>query len=403
MAGFGLPSAVQIDWLCSFADMPPLYEDWSQLADRTGSEIFLTPIWFDLWWKMLAGRRDLACLVAYKDGVLVGLLPFAVETIWAGPVPIRLARLAGIDPSCMIFRLPLMPEMAAGLLQTALDHLVNTAGCHAVSFTPASELSDLLVSVRTACTAVPHLALTDMAEGEHVIFDLPTSFDVFLAAISKNRRAQYRRDRRALTETYTMQSQIYCPTADEFQAFVSFHNKQWHAVGKGGNFSDWPDNAVFYPILAKKTASKPIIQFHKQFGTQGPLAEQFCLISGKTCHWRLPARTLDPEAEKLSLGKVSLLIMIEELISQGVTRIEAGRGEYDYKRAFGGKSIAVHRLIVSPATHAGRLYLRILLVWSDLLHLFYYRIWFLKLAPRWRRLTGMAARPLWRSWIRTRL
>lgn len=403
MVGVGLPSAVQIDWLRSYDDMPPLYEAWSQLADQTDAEIFLTPIWFDLWWKMHASRCDLACLVAYKDGILVGLLPFALETIWAGPVPVRLARLAGIDASCMIFHLPLMPEIAADLLQTALDYLVNTAGCHVVSFTPASGLSDFLADVRSVCTAAPHLTLTDMAEGEHVIFDLPASFEVFLAAISKNRRAQYRRDRKSLTETYGMQSQRYCPTAAEFGAFISFHNRQWQAVGKGGNFSDWPDNAVFYPVLAEKTAKKPIVQFHQQSGTQGPLAEQFCLISGKTCHWRLPARTLDPEAEKLSVGKVSMLMMIEELISQGVTRIEAGRGEYDYKRAYGGKSIPVHRLIVSPATLAVRLRLRILLGWADLLHLFYYRIWFLKMAPRWRRLTGLTPRPLWRIWIRTRL
>ena len=403
MVVVGFPSAVQVNWLHSYADMPPLYEGWLQLVYRTNGEIFLTPIWFDLWWKMHAGRCDLACLVAYKDGTLVGILPFALETIWAGPMPVRLARLAGIDPSCMIFHLPLMPEIAVDLLQAALNYLMTTAGCHVVSFTPASELSNFIVDVRSACAAAPHLALTDMAGGEHIIFDLPASFEAFLAPVSKNRRAQYRRDRKSLTETYGMQSQSYNPTAAEFGAFVSFHNRQWQAVGKGGNFSDWPDNAVFYPVLAEKTVKNPIVQFHQQSGTQGILAQQFCLIWGKTCHWRLPARTLDPAAEKLSVGKVSMLMMIEELISQGVTRIEAGRGEYDYKRAFGGKSIAVRRLIISPASLAGRLRLRILLGWADLLHLFYYRIWFLKLAPRWYRLTGRAARPLWRIWIKTRL
>ena len=45
--------------------------------------------------------------------------------------------------------------------------------------------------------------------------------------------------------------------------------------------------------------------------------------------------------------------------------------------------------------------MRLLLWWSDQLHLLYYRIWFLKLAPRVARFRG--PRPLWRSWIRSQV
>ena len=39
---------------------------------------------------------------------------------------------------------------------------------------------------------------------------------------------------------------------------------------------------------------------------------------------------------------------------------------------------------------------------ADLIHLLYYRVWFLKLAPRLRQKLGLKPRPLWRLWIRSR-
>ena len=95
--------------------------------------------------------------------------------------------------------------------------------------------------------------------------------------------------------------------------------------------------------------------------------------------------------------------MFERMIQAGITRIEAGRGDYGYKIDYGGKTVPVHRLIVHRATAASTWQLSALLAWADLLNLVYYRVWFLKLAPRLRQKTNATPQPLWRSWIRTRL
>ena len=395
--------ALKISWIDRREDLVPLYTEWHELAKRTGADIYLTPDWFDVWWTHFGASRRLSCLVAHQGLQLVAVLPFSIETVWLGPVPVRLARLAGMDPHCMIFRLPLEPELSESLLHTALDQLWDVQRCHAISFTPVSDLSDLGPLLRSTCTNDVHLSLVDMPEGDHVIFDLPARFEDFLGGLSKKRRGQFRRDMKGLEDSFGQKTHVSYPTAAEFAEFVSFHNTQWQAVGKGGHFRDWPGSTVFYPDLAERTLGSQVVQLHMQTGSQAPLASQFALIAGLTAHWRLPARTLDPEAEKLSVGKVGLLLMIEALIAQGVTRIEAGRGEYDYKLSYGGQSIGVRRMIVSPATRVGRLRLRLLLGWADLLNLVYYRIWFLKISPRLRRLTGGQSRPLWRSWIRTRL
>ena len=392
-------AGVEVAWLDRRADLAAIAGEWRELAAKVGADIYQAPDWVDLWWDHFGKGRRMACCIARQDGRLVGVLPFSIETLWAGPVPVRIARLAGTDPHCMVFRLAVDEGLAAPLLGAALSHLVGQLGCAGVSFTPVSDLSDL---ARLVPQAVGEgMRLTRRPEGGHVVFDLAEGWEAFFARISKKRRNQFRRDQKALEEAFGMTPLRRTPDAAAFGEFVRFHNTQWQAVGKGGHFRDWPGSEDFYRALADRAAPEGQVQLLGEAGRDGLLSDQFVLIAGGTAHWRLPARSLDPEAERLSVGKVGLLRMIETLAGDGVRRIEAGRGEYGYKISCGGEGVPVHGMIVGSARTAGRL--RLLLAWADMLHLVYYRIWFLKLAPRVRRLTGWKSRPLWRSWIRTRL
>lgn len=398
------PPDLAISWIEDPRELEMLQGEWPTLARLSQPEIYFSPDWLIPWWKHFGQGRRLTCMVARQDGVLVGFLPFCTETIWLGPLPVRIARLAGTDPHCMVFALPLAPGFEAGLLGAALDHLLRDLRCAAVSFTPASDRAHYLQTIQKLGSHPSDILVIDRPNGSHVIFDLPGSFDEFLSTrLSKKRRSQFRRDVAGLEEKFGMQDLRTVPDRAAFGDFVHFHNRQWMAVGKGGHFADWPGSTAFYRDVTASSSEGRGVNFFLLKGTDGPLATQFALISEQTCHWRLPARALDPELERLSIGKVGLLMMIKQLIEGGIRQIEAGRGEYDYKLAYGGESVPVHRLVVSRSARAARIRLRLLLVWADLLNLLYYRIWFLKLAPRLRRLTGGKPRPLWRAWIRTRL
>jgi CelD/BcsL family acetyltransferase involved in cellulose biosynthesis len=380
-----------------------MYAEWQALAIRTDAEVYLRPAWVSTWWGHFGTGRTLACLTIREGKRLVGLLPFCIEQIWAGPVPVRVARLAGTDPHCIVGRLPLEVDVTAMALQEALRHLLSSKDCHAVNFTPVSDWATHLPVLRDIGRNQPTLALHEERDGSHVIFDLPRDFPTWLALLSKKRRSQFQRDLRALQVRYGMQETDIVPDGAAIGRFVEFHNQQWQAVGRGGHFSDWPGSEAFYRDLADRPAVEPPMRLYALTGTTGPLAMQLSLIGGSTAQWRLPARCLDPEAERLSIGKVGLLRMIEEMIGLGIKRVEAGRGDYDYKLSYGGQSIAVWRFLVFRNTWRDKLRLRWLLFWGSLLHLLYYRIWFLKLAPKLRKHLRLAPRPLWRGWIRTRL
>ena len=398
----GLPK-LDLHWIETVEALEPLYPEWRALAGRVGADIYMFPDWFAPWWVYFGARRQPRVLVARRDGHLVGLLPFCTETIWVGPWPMRIARLAGTDPHCMVFTLPAEPADLAQLLQLATRDLLGQFGCAAVSFTPVSAQADHLAALQKMAEGA-NLQITDLSDGSHVMFPLPDSFDAFLATrLSKNRRSQFRRHTTKLEERFGMTSTRSVPDAAAFAQFVAFHNQQWQAIGYGGHFVDWPNSRAFYGALCAASSLEYGVSLLAQVGQDGPLATQFALISGTTAHWRLPARSLDAEADSLGVGKVGLLLMFKMLIEAGYHRIEAGRGEYDYKLAYGGENVDVHRLMISRSGALAGLRLRVLLAWVDLMDIGYYKVWFKRIHPRIRKITGGQSLPLWRTWIRTRI
>ena len=401
MMDISVQHVVSTDWLDQPEDLWALQDEWQELAERTDAEVYLRPNWLRVWWDHFGTGRTLACLTFRKDGRLAGLLPFCIERLGVGPVVVRFARLAGTDPHCMILHLPLEADIAEAAIRHAIGHLTGPLGCDAVSFTPVSDLAAHLPILRRLGQDMQGIVLHEASEGGHVVFDLPDNFKDWLGGLSKNRRGQISRDLRNLRDSYGIKSRNILPNGAGFAGFAAFHDQQWQAQDKGGHFTDWPGSLAFYSDLADRPMSEPPIRLFEMSGKTGPLATTFALVVGRIAHARLPARTLDPEAERFSIGKVGLVMMIEELIASGVTLIEAGRGDYDYKLSYGGRSVPVQRLLFYPAHKAGRA--RLLVASADLLHLLYYRVWFLRLAPRMRRWFGLRPRPLWRLWIRSRV
>jgi CelD/BcsL family acetyltransferase involved in cellulose biosynthesis len=393
---------MNLSWIEGYAALEPHFDRWQELSVRTGADIYVTPQWLRAWWPQLGRGRRLVTLLAEKDGLLVGVVPFMIDRIWLGPVPVRVARLAATDPNCMVLTLPIEAEQMDAILEAACMGLLSRYRCALVSLTPVSDLASHLPAILNLAQA--GLTLTRMPQGTHCIFDLPATFQDYLdTKLSKKRRGQYRREMNALREQFAMEQRASTPSLAGFDSFVAFHNSQWEAVGKGGHFSDWPRSKEIYRALGQQAEASGGLRFHELTGNIGPMATQMCFVSGKTAHWRLPARTLDADADKLSIGKVGLIQMIETLIADGVARIEAGRGEYEYKTAHGGENIPVHRMVVSGNSALAKMRLKVLLVWSDAVEFCYYRVWFKKIAPELRRRLGWKARPLWQMWIGSRI
>ena len=156
---------------------------------------------------------------------------------------------------------------------------------------------------------------------------------------------------------------------------------------------------AFNRDVVQRLARKDQARLYILVGDGELLSIQYSFVLGDRCYWRLPARCPDPEYEKLGLGRIGLIKMLESLINEGIRLVEAGPGHYDYKISSGGEEFALRRLIVTRSSMFARRKTQLFLLWSDLINLIYYRIWFLRIAPK----IGFFKFPLWRTWIRTRL
>lgn len=397
-------SGIEVECLATPAHLLDARADWDDLVAATGADIYFLSDWQSAWWdnygSAFAISRRPASFV-FRDGSgLIAILPFCIETIWAGPIPVRVARLAGVDPNFAVMGLPIRTGYEETVLRTVLQRLTHDLKCTAVSFSPLSDRAAQLGKLRAA-DGQGISVLRDRSLRGHTLMDLPESFEAFMAALSKSRRREVRRDIKRLTTDEPLRNISSSPdTIDQMlDRFIELHTRQWQAAGKGGHFSDWRVAAAFYRALLQRLSAKGQAAIDEQWLGDTLLSSQLRYTLGDKAYWWLNARETDPEFGKIGLGRVGLVERVEALIGSGIRLVEAGAGEYEYKLSYGGELVLLHSVILASDRPLARLQARVLLLWADALHLFYYRAWFLKIRPR----LGLRPGRLWTSWIRAQL
>ncbi len=392
---------LDLDIITDIDALAPIASDWDACLEDHGGDIYHSAAWLRVWWAHFGKRSQPALFCLRVSGRLVGVLPFAIERLG----PARLARLAGADPNYPFLGFGIDPDHAAAGWTAVLDHLTRAQGCDLVSLAPVSGLAAPHEAVKSACAGGGLALLRDDATREHSLMRLPEDFDAYMASLSKSRRREYRRDLKKMEEALQLEQTVSDGTnaVEALDQFILYHNTQWQAAGRQGNFDDWPGSRAFYHdvMAALAPAGQAMIVAH--LGDSRHLSSQFAFRFGARAYWRLIARSLDEDLTSFGLGRVGLVERVRLLIEAQVRLVEAGAGEYEYKSSYGGEQQALHRLLVVRNTGAAWTKARLLLIWADLLDLVYYRGWFLKLAPRLRARLKLKHRPLWSGWIRTRV
>jgi CelD/BcsL family acetyltransferase involved in cellulose biosynthesis len=394
-------AALAAEWLASPAELDGIREEWDTFVEESGSDIYFTVDWLQAWWEHYGRGRSFAALVVRDGDRMVAALPFCVERVWAGPVPVRLARFVGADSTLPVFT----PAIAAGFeepaLRAALGRLLGEAGCDAVSLSPVSGESPAAGAAERVAGSERFRLVRSDSPGQHTVFRFPASFDEYLSGLGKSGRQGHRRYLRQLAKKHELSYRTV--SGDEavacFDRFLELHAAHWQGEGKLGHFGDWPDSEDFNRDLIARMAASGRARFYLMEGDGRTLAMEYGFVLGDRCYWRLPARDTDPELQKVRLGRLSLVEMFRVLIEDGRTMVEGGPGHYEYKLRLGAEEHALRRVVIGAPSRSAALRAALLLRWADLLHLVYYRGWFLKLAPKLR----LPRRPLWRRWIRTRV
>jgi CelD/BcsL family acetyltransferase involved in cellulose biosynthesis len=396
---------LRLEILNSVENIVARRSEWDACIKANCADIYFTVDWLVPWWEVYGEHLEFVGAIVWDDasGSIIAALTFAIDSFGPSFHPLRVARLAGVDPNYAILALPVLEEFAGDVWKLVLAHLFSAARCACVSISPISDQDDLHAPFLPIITDTDICAVRNSADRNHTIMELPDRVEDLYTGLSKGRQREYRRSRNRMERSYRIERTISDENSilEDFERFSDLHRRQWQTQGKGGHFSDWPESAAFLRAVVARLAPLGRGLIENVTGDGDLLASRITFQLGERVYWRLTARTLDPVAQSIGVARVALLDWAGAAAMRGGKLIEAGAGEYDHKLAYGGQSVPLRRLILAPRHTASEV--AVALVLFDLLDLLYYRIWFLKLAPRLRKVTGMRPRPLWRIWRRTRL
>jgi CelD/BcsL family acetyltransferase involved in cellulose biosynthesis len=391
--------AVTVSLFETFAELLSVRSEWDAFVEKSGSDIYFTFDWLETWWKYYGAGRRLRCFLLRADGQPIAALPFCIQDVHMGPISLAVAKFVGADSTIPVFTPAVEPTRESEIWSIVLRWLLVKEHLDAVCLSPLSGASSASDAVQQLAKRENHFHIVrDDSFTPHTLFFLPASVEEYSSMLSSHTRRVNRRYFRKLNEAANIIFRTVRgeEAVERFDAFAKLHQLQWEASGRQGHFRDWPSGLAFNTEIVARLAKNDQVRLHEIFGDGELLSAQYSLVLGDRCYWRLPARRAD--AQHPGLGRLALVKMMEALIEEGVKLSEAGPAHYDYKIEHAGKELFLRRLLITRASLTARVETKLLLLWSDLIDLFYYRIWFKRVRPYFRK-TG----PLSRVWIMTRL
>ncbi|MCE9614624.1 MAG: GNAT family N-acetyltransferase [Lentisphaerae bacterium] len=387
--------------LNSFEAAESLRLEWDNLVLKSGVDVYQTFDWCRLWWKHYGERRQLHLLTCSNNDGLVGVFPAFTETLWCGPVRISAAKLIGFDFTLQLCNLPVVSEFLPEVMHHAAQYFLGGQRCDVLLLGPLSGPAARIDEIVSTGKREHGLIETSAVIGQscNTYFHLSGTFEDYLKAIGKQQRGNYNRSLTQLAKSHRVTFDVVTQChqlADEFEAFRSLHETQWKLEGKLGHFGDWPKSLDFYRDIVQVLGGRQMVSFHRILADDQVVSSQLCYTFGGTVYWRLPARVCGAQWDKLSFGRMGLIKMIEASMIEGRHTIEGGREHYAYKVQLGGREWPLRTVQFVRRGWGVSLRVRCFRCLASLLNLVYYKILFVRVAPR----VPMLQRPLWSAWIR---
>jgi CelD/BcsL family acetyltransferase involved in cellulose biosynthesis len=394
-------SGLQHRVLNSFDEAEGLREEWDGFVAGCDGDLYSTFDWCRIWWRHYGDGRALEVHLFRDKGALVAILPTLRETVRFGPIAVRAIRLVGCDHSTTTCGPVIHPDRIAETVGRYAQWLELDAGWDVLHWGPLAGYFAHRPEMAAAFSKTLAWETQSCAEGEpHIVWDLPVSFEQYLAGLQKKERSNIRICRKKLAEGAEVSDAAggNAELERSFATFIDQHQRQWQAEGKLGHFADWPGAGAFHVELARTMQARGRLWLLRLDSEGRTMGFQYNYRFGKRIHWLLGSRETDPRWDSYSSGRLLHAHTIERAIEEGCAQIDGLRGMYEYKLRLGGKVTRLQsitlirqgawtRARVAGVRWAGRA-----------LDLVYYRLWFGRVAPA----LPLRRRGLWKRWIRSR-
>ncbi len=396
---------VQVEVYDNFDVLKKMQPEWDSFVESVGSEIFLTYDWCRIWWKYYGKGRALRVFIFRNNDELVGILPFFFEKIRLGPISVKAVKIVSSDFTLAQFSLPIEYEYIAVIIKSCFE-LLDQEKWDIAHIGPIAGLYQHYDDLKKACEdslRFSHFVLAEK-KGVQTYFTLATSWDDQLANLKAKERSKikrhYRLARKAVGNN-TVDIEAHCAATENFEEvftdFVQMHQAHWQELGKLGHFRDWPESHNFHHELAQCQLEQNRLCLIRISIDNRCLGYKYGYILGLNHVDFLDARSDCTEFASVGLGRIIYSEMMKKAIKNGAKSIDSMRGQYKHKLEMGGELHPTYNLYVIPKRRATVMRVRLFRLFAYLLNLFYYRIWFGRIAPK----LNVKRKPLWKIWIRS--
>jgi CelD/BcsL family acetyltransferase involved in cellulose biosynthesis len=316
------------DQLC-----PDDVDKWEQLAADIP---FCRSWWLQPWWNAYGQEDNLCLLVAKREASLVGLLPLYYSQSPHG----RVLRMLGSGEVCSDYlTLIAEPTQQAEVAEAVADWLSEANNrsddrWDLLQLENISESDAALQSVVEDC---------DARECQHHFsaavdtwrIALPTTWDEYLAMLSKSHRKQVRRIDRNYFESGIATHRI-CKGSDAiaaFDSFVDLHQQRRKMLGQAGCFhSEAFASFLHDAVIAGATAEPNSVELHFIDVEGAPVSTELHLLGGREHKTAYVYQSgLDPNKLDLEPGRLMHIAVTKRVIEHGFIGLDFLRGDEPYK------------------------------------------------------------------------
>jgi CelD/BcsL family acetyltransferase involved in cellulose biosynthesis len=391
----------------SFEDIAGLREEWDSFVESVNGDIYLTYDWCLVWWKFYGKGRSLQLFLFYHREKIIGIIPMFFETIRLVFFSIRVGKIVGADFTLSQFGIPIHPQFIDPCVKSFID-TVKSIDWHVIILGPLSGLSANTIPLNEALSRFSSKSKQVTFEEGMVqtYFALQPTWEKYLTSLKKSQRRLILRKYSALQKIQIDGIKgIEAIVADKenltsfFNGFVDLHQSHWHGLGKLGHFGDWPSAYSFHYEMANSQLMHDRLRLMCIRFDNEVLGFEYAYKFGDKYYAILNARTENEIYSKIGTGPVVFSEQTKMAIDEKVAYIDAMRGRYEYKLMLGGQLVSIKKIIISDKNFTNFYRVKIFNYLIKLIDFFYYRIWFIRLAPK----LPFKRKPLWNLWIRTRL
>lgn len=357
--------------------------------------------WCRLWWQFYGTGKALRVFMFSAGDQVVAILPIYLQSIGFGALRITVARLVGANVPPKVFNPPIHAEFAQPAFSHVLAHLFHQDACDMLSFGPVSDLYRPSESFLAACgQPIPQaVRSTQVSNGVHTVWALPQTLEAYYQSLSRNERKNRKSDMKKLQAGHGAQIEVVREPAKvqaEFEQFAQQHAAQWAAEGRTGHFGAWPHGLEYNRALVKTHGQLGRVRFVRIRTDQETIANLYAFAFGDCYFCELPARSIHPQWDRLSLGPAVILATVQAAIGERMTRMEGGLGHYDYKLRLNAGEHRARVLRVVANRPASRLRCTLFTILRSCGHLGYQKAWHQRLLPH---VPASLKRPQSRAWL----